>query len=70
MIKEQTILKKDTTENWNKAKNFIPKEGEFIYYSDINNYKIGNGETYLQDLPFIHNYKYTFDNGTLIIEGG
>jgi len=70
MIKEQTILKKDTTENWNKAKNFIPKEGEFIYYSDINNYKIGDGETRLQDLSFIRNYKYTFDNGTLIIEGG
>ena len=70
MIKEQTILKKDTAENWNKAKNFIPKKGELIYYSDINNYKIGDGETRLQDLSFIRNYKYTFDNGTLIIEGG
>lgn len=69
MTKEQ--IKKDTSENWEKAKNFIPKDGEIIYYSDINNFKIGNGETRLQDLSFIrNNNKYKFDNGTLIIEGG
>lgn len=69
MTKEQ--IKKDTSENWGKAKNFIPKDGEIIYYSDINNFKIGNGETRLQDLSFIRDSnKYKFDNGTLIIEGG
>jgi len=69
MTKEQ--IKKDTSENWEKAKNFIPKDGEIIYYSDINNFKIGNGETRLQDLSFIRDSnKYKFDNGTLIIEGG
>jgi hypothetical protein len=34
MIKETTYIKKDTTENWNKAKNFIPKENEVIIYTD------------------------------------
>jgi len=34
MIKENIIIKKDTTENWNKAKNFIPKENELIFYID------------------------------------
>lgn len=68
MKKEQ--IKTDTSENWNKAKNFIPKEGEIIYYSDLNNFKIGNGETLLQDLSFIHNQIYIYNDDMLIIEGG
>ena len=44
MVKEQTLIKKDTTENWSKAKNFIPKENEIIIYTDINKKKIGNGK--------------------------
>jgi hypothetical protein len=34
MIKKNIIIKQDTTENWNKAKNFIPKENELILYID------------------------------------
>ena len=34
MYKE--IIKLDTSENWNKAKNFIPKLGEIIIYEDSN----------------------------------
>jgi hypothetical protein len=33
MYKE--LIKKDTTENWNKAINFIPKAGEIIVYADL-----------------------------------
>ena len=39
MIKEQSFIKKDTSINWNKAKNFIPKENEVIVYTDLNKKK-------------------------------
>ena len=32
MIKENVIIKKDSPENWAKAKNFVPKENEIIMY--------------------------------------
>jgi hypothetical protein len=35
MNKEYTLIKKDTSLNWNKAKNFIPKENEIIMYTDL-----------------------------------
>ena len=31
-IKTRIIHKHDTEENWNKATNFIPKQGEIIVY--------------------------------------
>lgn len=65
MIKENTIIKKDTSQNWAKARNFIPKKGEIIYYIDLNNYKIGDGNSLLQDLAFINNYTYEIRDGTL-----
>ena len=52
MEKENTIIKKDTSENWGKAKNFIPKENEIIIYTDAG-MKIGDGKTKLNELPFI-----------------
>lgn len=67
MIKEQTYIKKDTTENWNKAKNFIPKENEVIVYTDAGT-KIGDGKTKVNDLPFIDQNFYSVDGTTLIIE--
>lgn len=49
-------LKHDTSENWGKATNFIPKAGEMIIYdADTNNpvrYKIGDGVTNVNALPF------------------
>ena len=56
MIKEQTLIKKDTTENWNKAINFIPKENEIIKYIDMTptGIKIGDGKNKLSELPFIN----------------
>lgn len=48
----QSTYKYDTLTNWEKAKNFIPKENEIIYYTDINNFKKGDGKTKVNDLPF------------------
>ena len=65
MIKEQTLIKKDISINWNKAKNFIPKENEIIIYTDFNSIKIGNGKTKVNDLPFVN--EYTIEEDTLVI---
>ncbi len=68
MIKEQSFIKKDISENWEKAKNFIPKENEIIIYTDIDKKKIGNGKDKLNDLPFIDFNSYSIDGTTLIID--
>ena len=52
------IHKHDTEENWIKATNFIPKQGEIIVYDIDNNHnyeriKIGDGTTKVNTLPFI-----------------
>ena len=44
----------DTSENWNKAVNFTPLKGELIVYSDLQQIKIGDGSTNVNDLPFIN----------------
>lgn len=69
MIKEQTIIKKDTSENWGKAKNFIPKEKEVIIYTDVfpKGMKIGDGKTKVNDLPFIDINHYEVEDDTLVI---
>ncbi len=69
MIKENIFAKKDTSINWNKAKNFIPKINEMIIYTDFspNRIKIGDGKTLLQNLPFIDNNEYQVEDDTLII---
>lgn len=48
----------DTTENWGKAVNFVPKKGEIIVYSDgggigVPKMKIGDGTTKVGSLKFI-----------------
>ena len=61
--------KRDTTANWNAARGFVPLAGEVIIYNDyksiqkeidgeirnvlIPGIKVGDGQTYVQDLPFI-----------------
>jgi len=69
MIKEQAIIKKDTSENWGKAKNFIPKEKEVIIYIDVfpKGMKIGDGKTKVNDLPFIDINHYEVEDDTLVI---
>lgn len=69
MKKENVIIKKDTEENWSKAKNFVPKQDEIIEYTDLPkpyNLKIGDGKTKLSDLGFIKN-QYILDDDVLII---
>ena len=75
MIKEQSFIKKDTSENWSKAKNFTPKENEVIVYTDLEKKKIGNGKNLLNELLFIDLNFCSVDGTTLIInseniEGG
>lgn len=56
-LKTRFQLKIDTEENWSKATNFIPKEGEVIFYKpDDSNpryrIKIGDGTTTVNSLSF------------------
>jgi len=58
-----------TTEYWNTRVGFIPKAGEIIVYDDAieeqidnetvyhPNIKIGTGDKYVQDLPFLGQYE-------------
>ena len=63
-IKSRILLKTDTTENWEKATNFIPKKGEICIYSDrfqlkdgsyVPDIKVGDGTSYINELEFIGN---------------
>ena len=69
MQKETTLIKKDTSENWNKAKNFIPKDKEIIIYTDVfpKGMKIGDGITKVNDLPFVDINHYEVEDDTLVI---
>lgn len=69
MIKENTLVKKDTSANWQKAKNFTPKENEMIIYTDFTPHrmKVGDGKTKVNDLPFITSNEYDVEEDTLII---
>ena len=69
-IKTRIQLKCDTERNWNQALNFIPRKGEAIIYSaetvndqlpngrnsplPFSRLKIGDGNTPVNNLPFIH----------------
>lgn len=57
-LKTRIIHKHDTESNWNKAINFIPKQGEIIVYDIDSNHsyeriKIGDGVTNVNNLPFV-----------------
>lgn len=57
-ISARTQQKIDTTANWAKATNFVPKKGEIIVYSDgggvgIPKMKVGDGTTKVGSLKFI-----------------
>lgn len=56
-LQTRIINKNDIEANWNKAINFIPKQGEIIIYNKDDNhdyvrFKIGDGLTAVIDLPF------------------
>lgn len=59
-------VKRDTTARWNQCKLFVPEKGRIIVYTDykkivdeegnetfIPGIKIGDGNAYLIDLPFV-----------------
>lgn len=67
-IKGRILATRDTTENWNEYRDFIPMKGEIIIYTDhdqmddgfgnmidVPGIKIGDGHAYLIDLPFVGN---------------
>ena len=51
-LKGRFQQKSDTKENWEKAKNFIPLDGEIIVYKDIKKLKVGDGVTTVGNLEF------------------
>ena len=56
-IKSRIVHKHDSETNWNRATNFVPKQGELIIYDTDTNYsyarvKIGDGITNVSLLPF------------------
>jgi hypothetical protein len=65
-LKARILARRDTTENWNRKRSFIPIRGEVIIYMDaghmendqgetidVPGIKIGDGLAYLIDLPFV-----------------
>jgi hypothetical protein len=58
ILKSRIVHKHDSAENWSKATNFVPKQGEFIVYDKDSSYnyerlKIGDGVQNVNDLPFV-----------------
>lgn len=52
-IQTRIQQKTDTKANWDKATNFVPLKGEYIYYSDLHKVKVGDGVTKVGALPFL-----------------
>lgn len=52
-IQARIRQKVDTKANWDKATNFVPLKGEYIYYSDLHKVKVGDGTTKVGSLPFL-----------------
>lgn len=65
-LKAEIRVRRDSTENWNKTPTYRPARGEIVIYEDYGNYqnsqgetvlvpgmKIGNGNAYLVDMPFV-----------------
>lgn len=52
-IKVRLQQKHDTSANWALATNFKPKTGELIIYDDLKKMKVGDGETLVNNLPFL-----------------
>lgn len=78
-LKTRLVNKHDIAANWAKALNFVPLQGEIIVYDDRYTdsggqvhivsekvlYKIGDGITPVNDLPFI-NEVYSYDINTTL----
>lgn len=61
-LNSRIVHKHDSESNWNKAINFVPKQGELIIYDkdethDYVRLKVGDGTSNVNDLPFIDDTK-------------
>lgn len=67
-VNARILARRDTTEHWNENRLFVPMKGEVIIYTDhgkiddgygnlidVPGIKIGDGNAYLIDLPFVGN---------------
>ena len=61
--------KMDTKANWDKATNFVPLKGEYIYYSDLHKVKVGDGVTKVGSLPFLADSGGTVTSVTIKMNG-
>lgn len=65
-IQARIRQKVDTKANWDKATNFVPLKGEYIYYSDLHKVKVGDGVTKVDALPFLADNDTHFTTGLYI----
>lgn len=61
--------KTDTKANWDKATNFVPLKGEYIYYTDLHKVKVGDGVTKVGSLPFLADSGGTVTSVTIKMNG-
>lgn len=69
MRKSNAIIKTDTAENWEKAKNYIPDSFTIVVYEFENappKIKIGDGIHKVGDIPFLIQQKEVIES-TLIL---
>ena len=69
IFKTRIKQKIDTKANWDKAVNFIPLKGEYIYYSDLHKVKVGDGVTKVGALPFLADSGGTVTSVTIKMNG-
>ena len=65
LAEKQNVIQFDTTANWNSKLSYIPALGDIIVYldkgtvgegneaKDVPGFKVGDGNAYLIDLPFV-----------------
>ena len=69
-VKGRVVGRGDIEANWNKATGFIPADKEIIIYKADDNhstprFKVGDGVTTVQALPFIANIESGFSKGAI-----
>ena len=69
ILKTRIKQKTDTKANWDKATNFVPLKGEYIYYSDLHKVKVGDGVTKVSELPFLADSGGTVTSVTIKMNG-
>jgi len=47
------FVSENTTAGWDSVPDYTPQRGEVCYYSDCGRLKIGDGNSYIADLPFL-----------------